>query len=74
MTEEEARGLMEHLNAALSHLDKAVVLAEALSVESEGRSLRETIIRSTGWLVGDAVLPIVSLYPALDPFSKPSQE
>lgn len=69
MTEREAESLMKYLNIALANLDEVIRVTEGLSNQEEAQSIRKTVIQGGGMITGDVVSPILSLYPALDPWA-----
>lgn len=70
MTREEATALIEALYQAQTHLSLAVEHAKNVSNAEESRSLQTTLATAIGDIAGDAIAPILSLYPDLDPYEK----
>lgn len=69
MKRQHAADLIDLLAKANKHLDEALTVAEKLEDTSERESLRRTIMKSIADIAAYAVVPIIQLYPDLDPYA-----
>lgn len=68
MNKAEAKDMLSSLIECQHCLDRALLVAESISIEDEKEALKTALASVIGDILTDAIMPIISQHPDLNPY------